>query len=83
MSAIAWLTAGLSRTTPPLKSVAIAPGASKSSPDVSGSKIVRQVAGEHIDPTLESSIRGAVRVDESYDPGRDIDDLPAVLDERK
>src|ERR1700722_3959736 len=51
--------------------------------DNSGTQGGGQVASEDLDRALESRIRGAVLVDEPYDSGGNVDDLPAVVDERK
>jgi hypothetical protein len=67
---------------PPLKSVAIAPGATTLTA-ILRPQFPSHIFGQHFDGPLHRTIRGAARHDDAGQTGRQIDDPSAVVDERQ
>ena len=68
---------------PPLKSVAMAPGATVVYGDAAWTEFFCQVSRKHLDSTLHAGISGASRKGESGQPRRDHYDSSAIVHQRQ
>ena len=81
--AMCLFTFALSRTTPPPKSVSIAPGAQRVDGNVAFAEFDGKVAREYFDPALHRCICRVARIAKARETTREIHDPAAVGDDRQ